>query len=255
MKTTKLKFYKILNACLPLATLLAVVIIYAIISKIVGIRLIVPPVSEVAEKFVALFGQREFYRSVGGTVGRAIASYLLAILSAVAVTALTKALPSLRRAFTPLVVLIRILPTMAIILLTLIWFDSVKASILVAYCVIFPMLYTNFCDAIDGVDKELIEMSKVYRVDRKTQALKLYVPQALPTIFTGLKSTVGLNLKLIISAEVLAQTPYSIGIYMQHAKLNLDTAILMAWTVVAIILGGIVEGITAFAEKKAVKGR
>ena len=81
----------------------------------------------------------------------------------------------------------------------------------------------------------------------------MYIPQALPSVFTSIKSSIGLNLKIIISAEVLAQTADSMGIYMQLAKINLDTAILLAWTIVAIVIGGIIEGIVSLVAKKAVK--
>ena len=81
----------------------------------------------------------------------------------------------------------------------------------------------------------------------------LYIPQTLPLVFTSIKSSIGLNLKLIISAEVLAQTADSMGLYMQLAKINLDTAVLLAWTLVAILLGGLFEGIVTLIQKKAVK--
>ena len=155
----------------------------------------------------------------------------------------------------PIVLLIRIMPTMSIILLALIWFNSFQSTILVAFCVIFPMLYTSFCDAIHGVDEDLIEMSKVYKVNKYNQIFKMYLPQTLPMALTGIKSSIGLNLKLVIAAEVLAQTANSIGVNMQLANIYLNTATLLAWTVVAIILGGVFEGIVLLIEKKAVKGR
>ena len=39
------------------------------------------------------------------------------------------------------------------------------------------------------------------------------IPQMTPTLFTGIKSSIGLNLKLVIAAEVLAQTAESMGLY------------------------------------------
>lgn len=254
-KINKKQLYSILNLTIPIATLIAVLIIYAIVSKVVGVEMLVPSVPKVIKEFFALFGERSFYKSLFGTLGRATLAYLLAFAFAVIFAILTKMCPYLRQAFSPIVLLIRIMPTMSIILLALIWFNSFQSTVLVAFCVIFPMLYTSFCDAIHGVDRDLIEMSKVYKVDKYNQIFKMYLPQTLPMAFTGIRSSIGLNLKLVIAAEVLAQTADSIGVYMQLAKINLDTAILLAWTVVAIILGGIFEGLVILIEKKAVKGR
>lgn len=254
-KSRRDKFYAILDIALPIATLLAVLAIYAIIGKVVGIEMITPSIGKVAGEFFSLFSQASFYKAVGGTLARATLAYLLSFASAALLAMLTKAFPPLRRALSPLIILVRIMPTMSIILLALIWFNSYQSTVLVAFCVIFPMLYTSFCDGAESVDKDLVQMSKVYGVDKRSLILRLYIPQMLPTVFTGLKSSVGLNLKLIIAAEVLAQTAESMGVYMQLANINLDTATLLAWTAVAIILGGIFEGLVALAEKRTVKGR
>ncbi len=247
------KLYQIINYSLPVVTVVMIVIVYAIISKVVGVELIAPSVGSTLKEFFAMFGKGEFYNAVGGTLLRAFIAYVLSFVLAFALAALTKLWKPLRRAFSPIVALIRVLPTMSLILLALIWFNSFQSTVLVAFCIVFPMLYTGFCDAIESVDKDLIEMSRVYAVDKRRLVTKLYIPQALPSVFTSIKSSIGLNLKLIISAEVLAQTADSMGLYMQLAKINLDTAVLLAWTIVAILLGGLFEGIVTLIQKKAVK--
>ena len=254
-KTSRKRLYTALNLTLPIATLIAVLIIYAIVSKAVGVEMLVPSVPSVVKEFFSLFSKVSFYKAIGSTLGRAIIAYSLSFILAAALATISKICPYLRRALSPVVILIRIMPTMSIILIALIWFNSFQSTVLVAFCVIFPMLYTGFCDAIESVDKDLIEMSKVYGVDKKNMILKMYLPQMLPSSFTAIKSSIGLNLKLIIAAEVLAQTADSIGIYMQLAKINLDTATLLAWTAVAVVLGGVFELIVALIEKKAVRGR
>ncbi|MDE5990503.1 MAG: ABC transporter permease subunit [Clostridia bacterium] len=254
-KENRKKLYLLLNLTIPIATLVVALAVYAIVSKAVGIELLVPSIPNIIKKFFLLFAQSSFYKAVAGTVGRAALSYFLSFAFAIILAVATKMCPYLRRALSPIILLVRIMPTMSIILIALIWFNSFQSTILVAFCVIFPMLYTSFCDAIESVDKDLIEMSKTYKVDRKSMIFKMYLPQALPVAFTGIKSSIGLNLKLVIAAEVLAQTAGSIGVYMQLSKIILDTSTLLAWTAVAIILGGIFELIVIVIEKKAVKGR
>ncbi|MDE5654757.1 MAG: ABC transporter permease subunit [Clostridia bacterium] len=247
------KLYRILNYTLPIVTVIMIVVVYAIISKVVGVELITPSVRSTLKEFFVMFGKGDFYKAVGGTLWRAFIAYILSFVLAFALATLTKFWKPLRRAFSPIVALVRVLPTMSLILLALIWFNSFQSTVLVAFFVIFPMLYTGFCDAIEGVDKDLIEMSRVYGVDKRRLVTQLYIPQALPSVFTCIKSSVGLNLKLVISAEVLAQTADSMGLYMQLAKINLDTAVLLAWTMVAILLGGVIEGIVTLIEKRTVR--
>ena len=247
------KLYQILNYTLPIVTVVMIVIVYAIISKVVNVELIAPSVGATLKEFFKLLGDGYFYMAVCGTLFRAFIAYALSFVLALGFAMLTKFCAPLRKAFSPIVALVRVLPTMSLILLALIWFNSFQSTVLVAFFVIFPMLYTGFCDAIESVDKDLIEMARVYGVDKKRLITKLYIPQAMPSLFTSIKSSIGLNLKIVISAEVIAQTASSMGLFMQLAKINLDTAILLAWTIIAILLGGIIEGIVTLIEKKAVK--
>lgn len=250
------KAYRILDVVLPFVTLAIVAIAYTVASKIVNIEMIAPSIPAVCREFFDLFGKPGFYMALVGTLSRAAAAYAISIVFAALSATLTKVVRPLKNALYPIVLLIRVLPTMSIILLVLIWFDDSNVSaVIVAFCIVFPMLYTSFCDAADGVDKDLVEMSDIYGVDAKTRMAKLYIPQMLPSVFTGIRSTAGLNLKLVIAAEVLAQTPKSIGLNMQLANVSLDTAQLLAWTVVAVVLGAVIEGIVALIEKKAVRGR
>lgn len=251
----KEKAYKVLNIALPVVTLLLIVIVYAIISAAVGIEMLVPSVPSMLKEFFMLFAKGSFYESVAWTLLRAFIAYVSAFALAALLAGLTYAFKPLRKALSPIVLIVRIMPTMSLILLALIWFDSFEATVLVAFSVVFPMLYTSFADALEGVDRDLIEMARVYDVDKRTQIFKLYLPQIAPNVFTGVKSSIGLNLKLVIAAEVLAQTAKSIGIEMQFAKMYVDTAQLLAWTAVAIILGAVFEGAVTLIEKRTVKWR
>lgn len=247
------KAYAALNIILPIVSLVAIAAIYAIISKAVDIELIVPSVGATAKSFFELLGKGYFYKAVFNTLLRSALAYILAFAVAACFAALTSYFKVLRSAFSPFVVIIRVLPTMSLILLALIWFDSFQSTVLVAFCVIFPMLYTCLIDAIDGVDKDLLQMAKIYGVGKGRTVAKLYIPQMLPGVLTGVKSSAALNFKLVIAAEVLAQTADSIGVNMQLAKLDLDTATLLAWTVAAIVIGGIIELAISFIAKRAVR--
>ena len=63
----KKKLYQILNYALPFVTVIIIVAVYEIISKVVGIELIAPSVGTTLKEFFALFGQGYFYKAVGGT--------------------------------------------------------------------------------------------------------------------------------------------------------------------------------------------
>lgn len=111
-------------------------------------------------------------------------------------------------------------------------------------------MYSGFYSAFSEVDKDLVAMSKVYGVKIKERLFGLYLPAIAPSAFDCMQSAVGLTVKIVISAEVIAQTRYSMGIAMQMARGYLETAELLAWTLAAVILSYLLE-LVVFIIKKA----
>ena len=106
---------------------------------------------------------------------------------------------------------------------------------------------------MEGIDSGLIEMSKLYKVPVSTQIKELYVPSVLPYVFASVKSTLSFTVKIMVSGEVLANTAESMGNAMQIAKIYLDTAELLGWTVMAIALSYLLELIVLGISKLVVR--
>ena len=60
-------------------------------------------------------------------------------------------------------------------------------------------------------------------------------------------------MKLIIAAEVMSNTARSIGQSMSLAQMYLETDVLIAYTLVAIVLSAALEGIVALIKKYALR--
>lgn len=245
MKKTLTKYGGIIFPILALCLLVAVWDIFAVA---VNIELIIPGVGVTFSKLFALLGQASFYRAVGNTLLRSIISFLLG-----AVFAMTLSFASLngvvKNLLSPIIKIMRSIPTMSIILLTVVWLKPTTSPILIAFLINFPIMYSGFYSAISGVDKELVEMSRAYKVPLKKRIFSLYLPQILPSALDNMQSTASFTVKVVISAEVIAQTRYSMGIMMQQARGYLETAELLAWTIVAIALSYLVE-LSIWAVKK-----
>ena len=121
-------------------------------------------------------------------------------------------------------------------MILIICLNSRLAPAVVAIIVIFPTMYSSFFAAIRGVDPKLVQMSKVYSVSPKDSLFKLYLPNMAEGLFEGSASGISLNIKLVIAAEVQAQTMSSLGNLMYNAKWMLETEKLFALTIAAVIL-------------------
>ena len=82
----------------------------------------------------------------------------------------------------------------------------INSAITVTLCSLWPTLI-NTAMAVASIDKDLINVGRVIRLNWKTQILKIAIPAALPLIFTGLRISLGIGWMVLIAAEMLAQNP------------------------------------------------
>ncbi|MES9970949.1 MAG: ABC transporter permease [Candidatus Thiodiazotropha sp.] len=81
-----------------------------------------------------------------------------------------------------------------------------NSAITVTLCCLWPTII-NTTVGVSGVDKDLINVSRVLRLNAFTKTLKIILPSAIPMIFTGLRLSLGIGWMVLIAAEMLAQNP------------------------------------------------
>jgi nitrate/nitrite transport system permease protein len=88
------------------------------------------------------------------------------------------------------------------------WFAKsfLNSAITVTLCSLWPTLI-NTALGVSSIDKDLLSVSKVLKMNTWTKITKLVLPSALPLIFTGLRLSLGVGWMVLIAAEMLAQNP------------------------------------------------
>ncbi|MDF1873106.1 ABC transporter permease [Vannielia sp.] len=88
------------------------------------------------------------------------------------------------------------------------WFAKsfLTSAITVTLCSLWPTLI-NTALGVASIDKDLVNVSKVLKMNTYTKITKLVLPSALPLIFTGLRLSLGVGWMVLIAAEMLAQNP------------------------------------------------
>lgn len=82
----------------------------------------------------------------------------------------------------------------------------VTSAITVMLCSLWPSLI-NTAVGVASIDKDLINVGRVLRLNWWTTVYKIAIPSALPMIFTGLRISLGIGWMVLIAAEMLAQNP------------------------------------------------
>jgi len=82
----------------------------------------------------------------------------------------------------------------------------VTSAITVALCCIWPTII-NTTLGVSNIDKDLMNVSRVLRLNWSTNIFKIVLPSSIPMIFAGLRMSLGIGWMVLIAAEMLAQNP------------------------------------------------
>ena len=79
----------------------------------------------------------------------------------------------------------------------------ITSAVTVSLCCLWPTLI-NTAVGVSSIDKDLINVSKVLRLNAFKHVLKIVLPSSIPAIFTGLRLSLGIGWMVLIAAEMLA---------------------------------------------------
>lgn len=244
---------EIINISLSLLSILLILLLWAIAAHKANSEYILPTINQTLISALKLLKSTTFYQSLLGTLYRTAISFCFSFLIAFLLAFLTYKSQYAKAMIAPFIRILRALPTIATILLILFWTNSKIAPMIVTIIVVLPTLYTDIINAFFGIDKEVIEMCNIFRVPKNKILLKVELPQILPQILLAIGAGFSLNLKLMVAAEVLAQTSRSMGYLLNTSKVYFEIATMLALVLFTVIIGVAIESIFNLLSKKAGK--
>lgn len=193
-----------------------------------------------------------FWKSFSLSVLRSVAGFCAACVLAVLCAYGGKAWNPLKRILSPVIGIVRSLPTMSVILLLVLWTGDALTPLIVSGLVIFPVLYSGLDAALAAVPAELEETARLYADSGAYKFAKVYLPLSAPAFLRVAGGAASLSLKLTVAAEVLAQTRDSLGLIMQQTRVYFQIGRLLAVTVVVVAAALFLE-FSVYLIRKAVE--
>ncbi|MET3855025.1 MULTISPECIES: ABC transporter permease subunit [unclassified Rhizobium] len=147
--------------------------------------------------------------------------------------------------------MLRTIPHLAMIPLVILWFGIGEESklFLTSLGVLFPV-YLNTYHGVRNVDRDLIEMGRVYGMGSWTLFRKVIFPGALPSIFVGLRYALGIMwLTLIVSESIAASS--GIGHMANNAREFMMTDVVVLALVIYAVLGKLADVVARALERRA----
>jgi len=138
----------------------------------------------------------------------------------------------------PIIELIRPIPPIAWIPLALAWFKIGLASILFIIFIgsFFPVLL-NTIDGVRRVNRTWIETAYMYGAKELQLLVKVIIPAAAPTIWTGIRVGFGIAWMSVVAAEMLPGTTSGLGYLIMYSYNFGQVQVIIAGMIVIGIIG------------------
>lgn len=146
--------------------------------------------------------------------------------------------------------MIRNVPHLALIPLVILWFGIGEESklFLTSLGVLFPV-YLNTYHGVRNVDRDLIEMGRVYGMGNWTLFRKIIFPGALPSIFVGLRYALGIMWLTLIVSETIAASS-GIGHMANEAREFMMTDVVVLALLIYAALGKLADVTVRLLERR-----
>ncbi|MEN8212778.1 MAG: ABC transporter permease [Pseudomonadota bacterium] len=164
-------------------------------------------------------GKPTFVDQIGTSIVTVMSGFILASLIAIPAGILIGLSPGLHTAFNPLIQIFKPVSPLAWLPLVTMVVSAVYISddplfsksyltsmLTVLLCCLWPTLI-NTAVGVASIDSDLINVSKVLRLNWWTHIRKVVIPSSIPMMFTGLRLSLGIAWMVLIAAEMLAQNP------------------------------------------------
>lgn len=217
--------------------------VWQIAAALIDQDLILASPVQVVQNLAALIDESSFWSAIAYSFVRIISGFLLAIMVGILLAIISGRSKVIHALLSPLFVTIKSVPVVSFIILVLIWSGSAYLSVVISFLMVLPIIYLNVVEGIVQTNQQLLEMAKVFRVSWFRQIKAIYTPGVLPYFLSASKIALGLCWKSGVAAEVIGLSSGSIGEKMYQAKISLDTAELLSWTLAIITISYFFERI------------
>ena len=177
---------------------------------------------------------------LGMTLRRVALSFAAAMLIGVALGMLMGHSKSWDRLLDTFLILGLNIPALVTTILCYIWFGlSETAAVMAVTLNKIPMVAISLREGARAVDKNLLQVARVYRLSRRDTFLKVYLPQLSPYLFGSARNGLALIWKIVLVVELLGRSN-GVGFQISSYFHFFDITGILAYTLAfALVIFGI----------------
>lgn len=224
--------------------------LWQLLAVVINNDIYIPRIQQVIEAINLIFKEQNFWKTILSSFYRTMLSYILALAFSMILGVLGAVYPFFQYLMQPINSFWKTIPTMVLVILSLVWFDKDKTPFVVGVAIIFPILYEGIRNSLMQIDKKIIDMTKIYEVSLKDKIKKIYLPVMKFYFMSIFVSTFALTFKVVIAGEVYGQPKFGIGSQIQLEKVNFNVSGIFAWIVIIVLISLFLEIINKILKEK-----
>ena len=222
-------------------SIISILLVWTGLSIYVDSSIVLPSIFDVAICLYQLVISPDTYIAIGLTLSRLFMGITISFLFALGLASLAYRYQKVKEFIYPIVLIAKTIPTVSIIVLTLIWFGREGTITTIVSLVVFPILYSNILFGFNSIDKAILDDLKLIDTSYFNKLIYVYLPLIRHQIMESLKVTVSLGFKVSIMSELLAQIRVGIGREIYFNKINILTDRIFAWTIIIIFVSMLLD--------------
>lgn len=215
--------------------------LWIILAEAINNEVIFPTIGSTISSLISISKGPNFLSIIIYSLLRSLLGFLISLFLAITLGILSSISKLIYNLMSPILNFLRSVPTMAIIILTLIWLNHDYAPMFVGFLMVFPILYETVVNTILNIDRNMIDMARLYKVDMVKIIKDIYIPVIFLNLNQVIISALGTNLKMVIAGEALSQPKFGIGSYLQLEKMYLNTSGVFAWIIIILLISKTLE--------------
>lgn len=231
------------NVFLKICSIIFVFGVWKAVSLSVNNYILLPEPIQVLKTLAGDIRDGGFWQTIFFSVARIGKGFLIAFVMGFIFGAVGYKFKVIRILIAPFINIVKSIPVASFVVLILIWSGSKNLSVWISFLVVLPFIYESTLAGFESTPKETIELKTVYQVRFYHRWFYLYRPFVLPYVINASGIAVGMAWKSGVAAELIGTPRFSIGEKLYMSKIMLDTASVLSWTIVVVLLSVICEKI------------
>lgn len=187
------------------------------------------------------------------TLAIVLASVIISLALGLPIGVLVSSSDLANRIIRPILDTMQTMPVFVYLIPAILFFGLGKAPAVIAttiYAIVPVIRLTSH--GIRQVDKEVVEAGRSFGCTRRQLLLKVQIPQAMPTIMTGINQTMMMAMAMVVTCSMIGAAGLGMEVLVSVNRIEIGRGIIAgtAVVIVAILMDRITQGFANRSEEK-----